>query len=345
MDAFCVKLPKIELHAHINSSVSAKTLQEISQEKTETVEECKKSTYSSESKENQALDKYFNVFTKIHEVTVNEKSIYKITYDVIHDFCNDNVKYVELRTTPRAEVSTGMTRRSYVNSVLEAIKDCKKESLDIEVRLLLSIDRRTTIKIAEDVVDIAVELLHKSDGIVLGLDFSGDPKVNDATVFIPLLRKAKSNGLKLAIHLAEVLNTSETQELLLVEPDRIGHGTFLPPEVGGTKEMVQLIRSRNIPIECCLTSNLMSDTVSSLDKHQFGFWYKQSHPVVIATDGAGVFNTKLSKEYCLAAQTFSLTKEKLWEISYKSIDYIFASEHTKEQLQRKWNEMKDSVCS
>ncbi|XP_029643691.1 adenosine deaminase-like protein [Octopus sinensis] len=346
MDVFCSKLPKIELHAHINAAISQKTLQDVSKEKMLPVEEyqIKSAVYDCEENKNfQRLEKCFDIFKKIHEVTDNEKAIYKVTNDVIHDFCKDNVKYLELRTTPRAEISTGMTRRSYVDSVLAAIKDCKTENIDIDVRLLLSIDRKTNTDIAQEIVSIATELQQNSDGIVLGIDFSGDPKINDARDFIPVLKDAKAHGLKLAVHIAEVQNAPESQQLLLVEPDRIGHGTFLHPNVGGTQEMVELVKSKNIPIECCITSNLKSGTVASTDKHHFGFWYRQNHPVIIATDGAGIFNTYLSKEYSLVAEAFSLTKENVWELSYNSIDYIFANEDTKNKLKLKWKEIKESI--
>ena len=46
----------------------------------------------------------------------------QITSDVIHDFANENVKYLELRTTPRDEPSTGMTKKSYLKSVIKAIE-------------------------------------------------------------------------------------------------------------------------------------------------------------------------------------------------------------------------------
>ena len=84
---------------------------------------------------------------------------------------------MELRTTPRAEPHTGMTRRSYVDTVLSAIKDCKKKNFDIDVRLLLSIDRKSTVEIAWETVLVASELAAGSDGIIVGIDFSGNPKV------------------------------------------------------------------------------------------------------------------------------------------------------------------------
>ena len=76
---------------------------------------------------------------------------------MIHEFAEENVKYIELRTTPREEPSTGMTKVSYVETVLRAISDCKKENLDIIVKLILAIDRRQSPEVAMDTVQLAVK--------------------------------------------------------------------------------------------------------------------------------------------------------------------------------------------
>lgn len=54
--------------------------------------------------------------------------------DVIKEFAADGVKYLELRSTPREEKSTGLTKRRYVETVLKAIQQCKDEDVDIDVR-------------------------------------------------------------------------------------------------------------------------------------------------------------------------------------------------------------------
>ena len=82
---------------------------------------------------------------------------FQITYDVIHEFAEDNVKYLELRTTPREDSSTGMTRETYVEAVLRAIDDCREKNLDIMVKLLLAIDRRGTLDTANDTVELALK--------------------------------------------------------------------------------------------------------------------------------------------------------------------------------------------
>ena len=45
--------------------------------------------------------------------------------------------------------------------------------------------------------------------------------------------------------------------LLDCNPDRIGHGTFLHPKVGGTQEIIDFVSSKKIPIgeQYCASKN------------------------------------------------------------------------------------------
>lgn len=100
-----------------------------------------------------------------------------MTRSVIREYAADNVKYLELRSTPKEIPETGMSRELYLRTMIRAVRDCEHEGLDIIVRLLVSIDRRQGVRVAEMAVDLAEKLMHETDGLVLGIDFSGDPKV------------------------------------------------------------------------------------------------------------------------------------------------------------------------
>ncbi|XP_069862030.1 adenosine deaminase-like protein isoform X3 [Dipodomys merriami] len=268
----------------------------------------------------------------------------KITKDVIKEFADDGVKYLELRSTPREENTTGMTKKTYVESILEGIKQSKQENLDIDVRYLMAIDRRGGPLVAKETVKLAEEFFLSTEDTVLGLDLSGDPTIGQAKDFLEPLSEAKKSGLKLALHLSEIPNQKkETQMFLDLLPDRIGHGTFLNSSEGGSPELVDLVRQHKIPLELCLTSNIKSQTVPSYGQHHFGFWYSIAHPSVICTDDKGVFATYLSQEYQLAAETFNLTQSQVWDLSYESINYIFASDNTRADLRNKWNRLKPKL--
>ncbi|KAM4832996.1 N6-Methyl-AMP deaminase isoform X4 [Urocitellus parryii] len=217
----------------------------------------------------------------------------------------------------------------------------KKRTLE---EYLMAIDRRGGPSVAKETVKLAEEFFLSTEDTVLGLDLSGDPTIGQAKDFLEPLLEAKKAGLKLALHLSEIPNQNkETQMLLDLLPDRIGHGTFLNSSEEGSLNLVDFVRQHQIPLELCLTSNIKSQTVPSYDQHHFGFWYSIAHPSVICTDDKGVFATYLSQEYQLAAETFNLTKSQVWDLSYESISYIFASDSTRSELRKKWKNLKPKV--
>ncbi|XP_072116219.1 N6-Methyl-AMP deaminase isoform X1 [Mobula birostris] len=342
MVLFHQALPKVELHAHLNTSISSTTMEKLILQKphlsvdhnmtmirkghTRTLEEC------------------FEMFKVIHQLTDSVERIFMVTKEVIKEFAADGVKYLELRSTPRTENTTGMSKKSYVEAILEAIKQCKQENVDIDVRFLLSIDRRDGPAVAIETVKLTEEFFTSSDGLVVGLDLSGDPAVEHAKSFLAPLQAARNIGLKLAVHMAEIPNKNEEWEMFLgLPPDRIGHGTFLHPEAGGTDQLVNTIKKYQIPIELCLTSNVKCQTVLSYSEHHFQYWQNCGHPSILCTDGKGVFASNLSQEYQLAESAFNLSKAQIWDLSYQSINYIFAPESTKSYLKSQWNKLKPGL--
>ncbi|KAJ8407810.1 hypothetical protein AAFF_G00268540 [Aldrovandia affinis] len=341
-DLFYRQLPKVELHAHLNGSVSVATMENLISRKPHL--NIQQSMTAIHKGQRRTLDECFQVFKVIHQLIDTEEDILMVAKAVIGEFAADGVKYLELRSTPRDEAHTGLTKRKYVETVIEAIRQCKQEDLDIEVRFLVAIDRRNGPEVAMETVKLAEDFMLSSDGVVVGLDLSGDPTVGHGRDLLPALQKAKNCGLKLALHLSEVPSQKEESELLLtLPPDRIGHGTFLHPEVGGSKSLVDKVRERNVPLELCLTSNVKGQTVASYDKHHFGYWYQLGHPCVLCTDDKGVFSTELSQEYQLAASTFGLSQEAVWALSQQAIGCSFAPDHLKEQLHQRWASLRPHI--
>lgn len=339
---FYRELPKVELHAHLNGSVSFTTIEKLIARKPHL--NIEHSMTAIRSGQRRTMDECFQVFKVIHQLVDTEEDILMVAKDVIKEFADDGVKYLELRSTPREEKTSGLTKRRYVETVIEAIRQCKNEGVDTEVRFLVAVDRRNGPGVAMETVKLAEEFMLSTDGLVVGLDLSGDPTVGHGRDLLPALQKAKNSGLKLALHLSEVPSQLEESELLLdIPPDRIGHGTFLHPEVGGSQSLVDKIRKHNIPLELCLTSNVKGQTVPDYSQHHFWYWYQLGHPSVICTDDKGVFCTDLSKEYQLAASTFGLSQEAVWTLSQRAIDCSFAPEPLKKQLKQRWAELRPQV--
>jgi len=268
----------------------------------------------------------FALFGKIHEINNSTETLKLVTNDVIDEFViDDNVKVLELRSSLKPIPDL----RSYISVVDDCIKT-KRNQFDSLISFLPSLNRSKSFQTAEETVKLAAEYNCP------GLDLSDSPLKGDMKKLAPLLTYAKKfHGLKLALHCAEFdLPDEKDTEILLydVPIDRIGHGTF----ISKNKTFVDHVLAEKIPIECCLTSNLVSQTCKDFKSHHFKFWYDQSHPVSICTDDKGVFETTLNQEYEIVKDTFDLDIPDLVKISKSSIQQSFFDQNDKKSVVEKY---------
>lgn len=79
---------------------------------------------------------------------------------------------MELRTTPRATLSAGLDKETYVTTILESIRRYNERSTTMKTSLILSIDRRNDQETAMDVVTLAER--YRNQGVV-GIDLVSIP--------------------------------------------------------------------------------------------------------------------------------------------------------------------------
>ncbi len=91
-----------------------------------------------------------------------------------------------------------------------------------------------------------------------------------------------------------------------------------------------------MPIEICLSSNVICGTVATCDQHHLGRLLATGHPVALCTDDMGVFAAPLSHEYALAARTFGLSNEALAAMSQAALQWAFVDSATRAALQARF---------
>lgn len=349
--AFTINLPKVELHAHLTGSITPQCLHEIwTQRKSEIPH-----LTLQDPLEAMSMDKswdimtFFPLFSKyIYELCSTHASIIYSTTAVLHDFKEDGVVYLELRTTPRS--SPSMSKHDYVATILSCIENFPDRNV-MTTYLILSIDRRNSAEEALEVVDLAIQ--YRSRGIV-GVDLCGDPSKGDVSTFQEAFRRAKLHGLKITLHFAEILASSSLTELntlLSFKPDRVGHVIHVPGEVRN-----QIIAMK-LGLELCVSCNVQAKMIrGGVADHHIMSWIKTGCPVVLCasvpmprpsqwltdpmqTDDVGVFRSKLSNEYLLIAQAFDLSRNELINLCDQAVEAIFGDEHQKQRL---WTLVKDA---
>lgn len=326
--AFTLALPKAELHAHLSGSITLSTLHKIWQ--------LKQSRGECLSLEDPALAlkpagtyptvlTFFAIFNDyIYSLVNDAESLTSATQSVVDDFEKDGVRYLELRTTPRAIGDGG--RGEYVDVVLEALRARRKATEEVEVQLILSIDRTMTAEQAMEVVNIALQ--HRvvegkeAEPHVVGIDLCGNPTKGDVRIFTPAFQRAKQEGLGITVHFAEVPASSsdlELRTLLDWQPDRLGHAIHIPPD------LKEVIEERTIGLELCLSCNVLAKlTEGGFRGHHFGEWWRSECPVALGTDDVGVFESTLSNEYLIAAREFEMSREEVVRLARQAVEGAFA---------------------
>ncbi|KAJ6490194.1 hypothetical protein DFH09DRAFT_1208908 [Mycena vulgaris] len=274
--SFIQKLPKAELHAHLNGSIPVPILLELAREHRAddlASAQIQAGLKRLENLELTALSDFFGLFPAIYALTSTPVALARAARSVLREFLDGDTPqcaYLELRSTPRA--TPAMTRAEYVETVVTEVERYPED----QAALIVSVNRTMSEAEVEECVNIARALKAKGRRIV-GVDLCGDPLAGDMNKLAKHFADAKRDGLGVTLHIAETLeNTSaDTLQLLNFQPDRLGHATFLD-------DKAKALVLKNKPcIEICLSSNLLCKTVGSLGQHHIRYYLAQDHPFSI----------------------------------------------------------------
>ncbi|KAG5979504.1 hypothetical protein E4U55_005094 [Claviceps digitariae] len=335
-------LPKIELHAHLTGSVSREALHCVWERKKEAGETDLEDplVVMPDGKHDFNINTFFPLFSSyIYNLLTDKESIQYATRSVLEDFLADGVVYLELRTTPRA--TKEVAADTYVQILLDTIHEFEKSNPEMHTRLILSVDRRHSLTMAESVLDLATRLRAEEGPGVVGIDLCGDPTARtggEVSIFTPVFKQAAENGLGITVHFAEVEVSSsydELRTLLSWQPGRLGH--VICEDEEAKKEIVQ----RALCLELCLTCNVQAGMIcGGFHDHHFKQWFGTDGPKIsLATDDVGVFGSPLSNEYRLVAQHFALDRAQICKLARQGIDGIFGGEKEKQRLREiMWTE-------
>lgn len=378
------QFPKIELHAHLNGCIRSETLEELAKQRKVELSHHFTSDHLAASSSNnstngslffnrkpRSLQDCFDIFAEIPKCVNDLVALEQITREALEDFASDNVAYLELRSTPKRllkshlESEALLHKMDYVQCVLSVMKQFEQEEIErytrehpvdqysrlpMKCRLIISVDRSQSLEEAEENIDLASNLVDHGEYMIVGCDLGGNPTRNDFRLFRHLFERARSIGLKITLHCAEVdcgndrenegtkirRAKEEAKAMLDFFPDRLGHALLLPSSL--EKKLLEL----KIPVETCPTSNVMTlelekraegDLLHGLRQHPaLKQWLDLNHPISICTDDSGVFDTCLSKELILVHHAFGIELEALGSIILASIEHAFCGEDLKSDL-------------
>lgn len=337
-DEFFFKLPKTDLHLHLDGSLRLETILDLADKEgidlgVSNVDGLRE--LIKPGKVHESLEKYLEGFEITLKVLQNKEALYRAAYELAEDAAKENVHYMEVRYSPILHTQQGLSETVILESVLAGLRDAEVD-FNIKSGVIVCGMRHVSPDISLMLAELSVAF--KNRGVV-GFDLAGAEDNNPAKNHLAAFTRILSNNVNVTIHAGEAFGPlSIHQALHYCGAHRIGHGTRLKED----GELLNYVNDHRIPLEICISSNVQTGVIRSIQEHPFKFYLDLGVRVTLNTDNRLITDTTASKEYQLAYHEFKLTPDNLVDIVVNGIKSAFIPyDHkkclllkTKEEVQR-----------
>jgi aminodeoxyfutalosine deaminase len=185
----------------------------------------------------------------------------------------------------------------------------------LQIRWVFDAIRHFGQEPAMRVAQLAVE--RKQDGVV-AFGIGGDEIRGPAGWFRDAFAFAKKSGMALVPHAGEIDGPASIWSCVELGADRIGHGI----RAADDPALMRRLRDDHIPLEVCITSNVCTGAVASLEAHPVRKLFDAGVPITINTDDPALFATSLAREYAVARDRFGIAESEFVSNGLRyAIDY------------------------
>ena len=337
-DSLLKKLPKVELHCHLDGCLRIETILDLGQRYNVSLpasnpEDLRK--FLCIGKKRGTLEEYIARFDITLSVMQTPEALTRIAFELIEDVAAENVRYIEVRYAPILHTRLGMTLEEAVEAVRDGLIKGEK-AFGVKSGIIICGIRHISPEASLKLADLCVR--YKNKGVV-GFDLAGAeenfPAKDHREAFYMIL----NHNINATIHAGEAFGPSSIHQAIhYCGAHRIGHGTRLKED----KDLMHYVNDHRITMEVCLTSNWHTYSVRSLKQHPFRFYYDQGIRVTLNTDNRLMSDTTLTKEFGLARDLFDFTLHDFREVTIIAMKAAFLPhQERKEMIQSIANELEN----
>lgn len=312
-----LELPKIELHCHLDGSLSKSFIQTrlgraVSDEELSVTQECK------------SLVEYLGKFGCPCACLKDEEGLTAAGYDVLKTMSRENVIYTEIRFAPLLSVTNEMNTEQVIEALFKGLKK-GKEDFGIEYNVITCAMRNHSEGENYQMIKTARGFL--GEGVCV-VDLAGAEAQYPMSEFMELFSKVKSLDMPFTIHAGECGNVKNILDAVNAGAKRVGHGIAMR----GDLQLQKLVRDSGIGIEMCPISNWQTKAVANMADYPIKEFLETGLLVTINTDNRTVSNTSLTKEISYIQENYNICDEEVLQMMKNAIEVSFANDDIKHRL-------------
>ena len=288
------KLAKIELHCHLDGSLSLSTIRHLAElaqiDLPEDDEELKQHVTAPVTCE--SLLEYLESFDYIRPLLQTNEALTIAAYDVAKQAALENVIYIEVRFAPELSMDKGLTVTETIDAVCQGLRQAQEE-FGIIAKALVCGMRQSDQSLTARILDEANQV---RDSDFVGFDFAGDELNYGPAAIKPLIEQVKSYNRPMTFHAGEC-----------------GCPAFLAESIA-------------------MGINLQTKAAVTVNDFPYLKMKAAGANITINTDNRTVSDTNLTKEYELYHKYFDSTVQDFYAHNKTAIEASFASDEEKEEL-------------
>ena len=319
-----IKLPKVELHLHLDCSLSYKVVSQINP--SITLEQYREDFIAPEKC--QHVSDYLTRALRFYPLMQTTENLHLVTLDLFEQIRQDGVIYAEIRFAPMLHTEQGLSASEVVAAVEAATTETAR-STGIEARIILC-----TLRYYSTEQSLATVKLVESfrDSYVAGFDIAAETPGNVIDAHLPAFKYAHEKEIPFTAHAGETRGIKNVWETVRnFAPSRIGHGVSSI----GDPELLEYLRQHHIHLEGCPTCNIQTNCYDTYADHPIDKLYRAGISIGVNTDTRTISNITLSQEYKKLNETFGWESEDFHKVNRNALKAAFVPEDVQKTLLEK----------
>lgn len=333
------KMPKIDLHCHLDGSLPLHTIRSLAGRTHVTVPRDATDLMNlvTAPQECTSLSEYLTRFDLPSSLLQSTENLVEASYDFIAEVSKENVVYMEVRFAPTHSIREELSLDSVVDSVLRGL-ELGKRQFGVDYGVILCAMRNLSFEVNSQLLPLAEKYCKRG---VVALDLAGDEKAFPVQMHRNLFEQARHKNIPFTIHAGEGDGPASVRAALSLGAQRIGHGIAMKSDA----EVREHCRQNSIGIELCPTSNTQTKAAASWKEYPFPMFMNEGLPITVNTDNRTVSDTTLTKEFKQLDALYNLETEVLETLYRNAVKLSFADNVQKERLHGVFDRFKISVSA
>lgn len=329
LDAFITRMPKVELHIHLEGTAVPQTLLDLAQQNhveisAKTVADVEKLFRYHSFKD------FLNVFMNLARAFKRGEDFERLAYEMALRSAAQNVVYSEVMISPMQHVPRQVNLLEAVQGMAAGFSRAHQET-GILATSCLDYGRQYGVEQAWNVLELAKPAMKYG---LVGWSIGGYEPDFPPEPYAEVFAAARAMGLRLMAHAGEVVGPASIWGAVdALKCERIGHGI----QSISDPELLVHLRNKGVTLDVCPSSNVRTGAVASLEEHPLRSLFEAGVSLTINSDDPTFFHTTITDEYRLAVDQFGFSVDDLCQTVLTAVRASFLPQEQQDELYQRVN--------